>query len=100
MYNIYITVLWSTYTTFYSCIASDKRLYGPEERGGGVLFEALTRYVCEIWMPIKATKSKFFYFLYKGHVQGHKVIDLDVIWEAYEVPIPYINKYNKFTSYG
>ena len=33
-------------------------------------------------MPPAARKSKLAIFLYKGHSQGHKVIDLGVIWKG------------------
>ena len=34
-------------------------------------------------MPPAATKSKIGYFKHKGHGQGHKVIDLGVIWKGF-----------------
>ena len=33
-------------------------------------------------MPSGATKYKKAILLYKGHSQGHKVIDLDVFWKG------------------
>ena len=36
-------------------------------------------------MPPATTKSKICYVLYKGHGQGHKVIDLGVIWNGFKL---------------
>ena len=54
-------------------------------------------------MPPVATKSKIGYFLYKDHGQGHKVVELVVIWKDLFIWIcvPNMNLYlSRFKSYG
>ena len=41
-----------------------------------------TRCVCETRMT-QRQQSKLTFFQYKGHSQGHKVVDLGVIWKAF-----------------